>query len=167
MLCVVSLIDIFMMTSSNGNIFRVTDPLCGEFTCYRWVPLTKTSDTELWCFLWPAPEKNGCINNDKAGDLRRHRALHDVTVMFCATVTVESALWYLMTCLSARSMLASSNGVTGPWCGEFTGQRRVPPTKDSDMELWCVSLICGWTNGWVNNRDTADWDVIAIIMTSL
>ena len=21
-----------MMTSSNGNIFRVTDPLCGEFT---------------------------------------------------------------------------------------------------------------------------------------
>ena len=22
----------FMMTSSNGNIFRVTDPLCGEFT---------------------------------------------------------------------------------------------------------------------------------------
>ena len=24
--------DVIMMTSSNGNIFRVTGPLCGEFT---------------------------------------------------------------------------------------------------------------------------------------
>ena len=36
----------YMMTSSNGNIFRVTGPLCGEF------PLTKASDAELWCFLF-------------------------------------------------------------------------------------------------------------------
>ena len=28
-----------MMTSSNGNIFRVTGPLCGEFTSHRWIPL--------------------------------------------------------------------------------------------------------------------------------
>ena len=27
-----SLAELFMMTSSNGNIFRVTGPLCGEFT---------------------------------------------------------------------------------------------------------------------------------------
>ena len=39
-----------MMTSSNGNIFRITDPLCGEFTNHRWIPLTKANDTELWCF---------------------------------------------------------------------------------------------------------------------
>ena len=36
---------LFMMTSSNGNIFRVTGPLCGEFTGHRWIPLTKASDT--------------------------------------------------------------------------------------------------------------------------
>ena len=30
-----------MMTSSNGNIFRVTGPLCGEFTGHRWIPRTK------------------------------------------------------------------------------------------------------------------------------
>ena len=35
-----------MMTSSKGNISRVTGPLCGEFTVHRWIPLTKTSDTE-------------------------------------------------------------------------------------------------------------------------
>ena len=46
-----------MMTSSNVNICRVTGPLCGEFTGHRWIPLTKASDVELWCFLWSAPEQ--------------------------------------------------------------------------------------------------------------
>ena len=41
-----------MMTSWNGNIFRVTGPLCGEFAGHRWIPHTKASDAELWCFLW-------------------------------------------------------------------------------------------------------------------
>ena len=45
-----------MMTSSNGNIFRVTGHLCGEFTGPRWIPRTKASDAELWCFLWSASE---------------------------------------------------------------------------------------------------------------
>ena len=44
------------MTSSNGNIFRVTGHLCGEFTGPRWIPRTKASDAELWCFLCSAPE---------------------------------------------------------------------------------------------------------------
>ena len=37
-----------MMTSSNGNIFRDTGHLCGEFTGPRCIPRTKASDTELW-----------------------------------------------------------------------------------------------------------------------
>ena len=45
-----------MMTSSKGNIFRVTGPLCKEFTGHRWIPHTKASHAELWCFLWSAPE---------------------------------------------------------------------------------------------------------------
>ena len=40
-----------MMTSSNGNIFRVSGHLCGEFTGPRWIPRTKASDAELWCFF--------------------------------------------------------------------------------------------------------------------
>ena len=59
-----------MMTSSNGNIFRVTGHLYGEFTGSRWIPHTKASDAELWCFLWSV-----------SGDLRRCRAHYDVTVM--------------------------------------------------------------------------------------
>ena len=46
-----------MMMSSNGNIFRVTGPLWEEFTGHRWIPLTKASDAELWCFLWSKPEQ--------------------------------------------------------------------------------------------------------------
>ena len=74
---------IFMMTSSNGNLFRVTGPLCEEFTGDRWIPRTKASDAELWCFLWSAPWTNGWINNREAGDLRRRSAHYDVIVMYC------------------------------------------------------------------------------------
>ena len=44
----------FMMTSSNGKVFRVTGLLCGEFNGHRWIPRTKASGAELWCFLWSA-----------------------------------------------------------------------------------------------------------------
>ena len=45
-----------MMASSNGNIFRVTGLLCGEFTSHRWISRTKASDAELWCFFLSVPE---------------------------------------------------------------------------------------------------------------
>ena len=36
-----------LMTSSNGNIFRVTGPYCWEFTGRWWIPLTEASDIFL------------------------------------------------------------------------------------------------------------------------
>ena len=45
-----------MKTSSNGNIFRVTGHLCGEFTDPRWIPRTKASDAELKYSLSSASE---------------------------------------------------------------------------------------------------------------
>ena len=47
-----------MMTSSNGNLLRVTGPVCGEFTGHRWIeqfpqrPVTRSFDV----FFWSAPE---------------------------------------------------------------------------------------------------------------
>ena len=76
-----------VMTSSNGNIFRVTGPLCGEFNGNRWIPCTKASDAELWCFficVWIY----GWVNNGEAGDLRRHHTHYDVTVMAPQSVPV-------------------------------------------------------------------------------
>ena len=69
-----------MMTSSNGNIFRVTGPL-GEFTGHRWIPRTKASDADLCFFSLICAWINGCVNNHEAGDLICHRAHYDVIVM--------------------------------------------------------------------------------------
>ena len=37
------LISSIIMTSSDGNISRITGHLCGEFAGHRWIPHTKTS----------------------------------------------------------------------------------------------------------------------------
>ena len=54
--CYVMIHILHMMTSSNGNIFRVTGHFCGKFTGLRWISRTKASDAELWCFHWSTPE---------------------------------------------------------------------------------------------------------------
>ena len=60
MICALSHADdtqsLIMMTSSNGNIFRVTGHLCGEFTAHRCIHCTTASDAELWYFRWSEPE---------------------------------------------------------------------------------------------------------------
>ena len=53
--------SLYMMTSSNGNIFRVTGLLCGEFTGPRWILRSKASDAELSCFLWFFSVQNAFI----------------------------------------------------------------------------------------------------------
>ena len=70
-----------MMTSSNGNIFCVTGPLCGEFTGHRWFPLIKASEAGLWCFSLICAWTKAWVNNREACNLRRHRAHYVVSVM--------------------------------------------------------------------------------------
>ena len=50
-------LSVSMMTSLNGNIFRVTGHLRGEFTGPRWIPHTKASDAELDIFFDLRPNK--------------------------------------------------------------------------------------------------------------
>ena len=83
-----------MITSSNGNIFRVTGPLCGEFTCHRWMLLTQASDAELWWVFLSVPWIHGWMNNRKTGDLRRHRAHYGVIVMWCCRNPNFEPLWW-------------------------------------------------------------------------
>ena len=67
------------MTSSNGNIFRVTGHCAGnspvpvEFPAQR--PVTRSFYVIFDC-VWI----NGCVNSHEAGDLRRYRAHYDVIV---------------------------------------------------------------------------------------
>ena len=58
-----------MMTSSNGNIFRVANHLCGEF---------KGQWRGALMFPLICDWINGWVNNREAGDLRRHHAHYDV-----------------------------------------------------------------------------------------
>ena len=37
--------------------FVVAGPLWGKYTGDRWIPLTKASDVDCWCFLCSAPEQ--------------------------------------------------------------------------------------------------------------
>ena len=51
-----------------------SSPVTGEFPAQR--PVTQSFDVSLIC-AWI----NGWVNSGEAGDLRRHRAHYDITVM--------------------------------------------------------------------------------------
>ena len=72
---------LYMMTSSNGKICRVTGPLWGEFSGHRWIPLTNGQWRGALVFSLICAWADGWANHRHAGDLRRHRAHFDVTVM--------------------------------------------------------------------------------------
>ena len=101
--------DNVMMTSSNGNIFRVTGPWCGnspvtcEFPSQR--PVTRALIFSLIC-AWI----NVWVNNHEAGDLRRHRAHYGVIVMvkYKEINTNFKAIMYLF--IFTHHKLHSSDG---------------------------------------------------------
>ena len=71
-----------IVTSSNGSIFCVTGPLCGDSPATGEFHTQRPVTFSLIC-AWI----NGWVNNREAGDLRRHRAHYDVIVMtYCITL---------------------------------------------------------------------------------
>ena len=62
-----------MMASSNGNIFRVTGPFCGNSTVTGEFP-SKGPETRSFDGFLSVPWINDWVNNCDAGDMRRHRA---------------------------------------------------------------------------------------------
>ena len=59
----------------------------------RWIPHTKASDAELWCFfflicVWI----NLWVNNREAGDLRRHSGHYDVNVIYPGRLMAYNAV---------------------------------------------------------------------------
>ena len=81
-----------MMTSSNGNIFRITGHLCGEFTG----PRVNSPHKGQWrgdlMYSLICVRISGGINNSEAGDLRRHRAHYDVSVMIYMWLTCNNVI---------------------------------------------------------------------------
>ena len=73
-----------MITVSNGNIFRETCHLCGEFTGPGEFPAQRQV-TQSFGVLFDLRQKNDWVNNGAAGDLRRHRTHYDVVAMYTHT----------------------------------------------------------------------------------
>ena len=76
-----------MVMASNGNIFRVTSPLCGEFPG----PPGNFPHKGQWhgalMFSLICAWTNGLVNNRNVGDLRRHRSHYSATVMWDRSLT--------------------------------------------------------------------------------
>ena len=123
--------DMCMMTSSNGNSFRVTDTLCGEFTGHRWIPRTKASDVGALIFSWICAWIKDWVNNCEACDLRRHRGHYDVIVlvlhklciehfptrpctMVCWIIEVPSSVLYICLCIHFNDIHAIMNWKLSP-----------------------------------------------------
>ena len=111
-----------MMTSSNGNIFRVTGHLCGEFTGHRWIPRTKASDAELWCFFYLRLNKRlskqswGWWFETPSRPLWRHSNV------------LHGFVWAIYTCSSELLHRHSSNRMISPWPMEQARRLQVKET---------------------------------------
>ena len=81
----------FMMTSSNGNIFRVTGPLCGNSLVTGEFPAQRP---ETWSFdVFFDLQRNKRLNKQcEAGDLRHYRAHYDVIVMCHFSLTMTTGI---------------------------------------------------------------------------
>ena len=84
----------------NWKKIRVTDPLWGEFTGHRWIPLTKGQKRRALMFSLICAWRNGWANHRDAGDLRHDGAHYDVNVMhvhiswiYCSLMHLSVA-WY-------------------------------------------------------------------------
>ena len=99
-----------MMTPSNGNIYRATGHLCREFAGHWWIPLTIGQWRRALVFSLICAWINGLVNNREAGDLRRHRAQYDVTVIIIPfSLKQYHGCWFF---LSLRWRHNGHNGVS-------------------------------------------------------
>ena len=138
----------------NGKIFRVTDPLCGKFTGYRWLHLTKVSDAKLrWFFHLRL--NNAWVNNHEAGDLRRHRAHYDVIVMDGSADDIHNAL-HSIGSTEGLNPLRSRIGHQLNWICPFT------PIIDYIIYVERVSYTLMWIDpcAFMNNKRNLGADSI-------
>ena len=147
-----------MMTSSNGSMFRITGPLCGEFTGLRWIPCTKASEAQLWCFLWSAPWINGWVNNREAGNLRRHRAHYDVIVLMhvcpCYDAITVNAWW--------RHNMETLFALLGClWGGSTCHLHKGPVMRSFDLSLMLSGTNCGTNPRVAGNLRRPDTDYVS------
>ena len=136
-----------MMTSSNGNIFRITGHLCGEFTNHRWIPCTSL----MWSF-------------DVFFDLRLNKWL-----------STQSWDWWFET--SSRSLWRQHNAISSwhhdmemfstllALC--VRGNHQWLVNSPHTIGQQCGPLMLACTSFWTNNWVASDWKCLNAQMTLL
>ena len=166
-----------MLTSSNGNIFRVIRLLCGEVTAHRWIPCTKANDAEFDVFF-DLSRISSWVNNCEAGDLIRHQSHYDVIVMYYQIfVDSQDSSYCPRDCFNGviytydkkqqsmtRAVCIIHDDVIKwqhfPRNWPFVRGIHRSPVNSLHKGQWrgalMFSLICVWINDWVNNREAGD-----------
>ena len=93
--------QIHMMTSSNGNIFPRYWPFVQGIHRSAVNSPHKGQLRGALMFSYICAWMNGWVNNGEAGDLRRHRARYDVTVMVWYTIMCS---WFHVTSCWSRKL---------------------------------------------------------------
>ena len=122
----------FIMTTSNGNIFRVTGLLCGEFTGHRWIPCTKGTrqnfDAEALMFsLIHALNKRlnkhwwGWWFETPSRPLWRHYNVNGLVRNWPTTCCVETLyIWYcLLMFFATDSIMMNQNSGRALFCIKY------------------------------------------------
>ena len=111
----------YMMTSSNGNIFRVTGPLCGEFTGHRWIlrprPVTrmfffylrlnKRLSKQSWGWWFETPSCPLWRHSDEGWCFMAGQNMFDNSI---------KSVKYLCDPPATLVVKVTSNAIRCPWC---------------------------------------------------
>ena len=133
--CLKSTFSSRMRTSSNGNIFRIAGHLCGEFAGRA--PVNSPFKSQCrGALMFPliCAWINGWVNNGEAGDLRRHCAHYDVTVILGSMASPQ--------CASARGNVLTFVPFY-PWFNHPTINSKCRDI--SKACIWYISLHPFWT----------------------
>ena len=133
-----------MMTSSNGNIFRVTGYFCGEYRSPvnsphkdQWRGALMFSSIYVWINDW--------VNYREAGDLRSYRTHYDVMVMvlqFKCDITVNIHIYkinYMPKYCQIHSLMYGMMLLT--WC-EGTPDNKKDCVKLNITKIWHKLVSC-------------------------
>ena len=108
-----------VMVSSNGSIFGVTGP-------YEPIPITKTSDVEIWCLFDLHLTNRLSIETPVISD-----AIHYNDVMMGAMASqITSLTTVYSTVYSGADQRKHQSPRHRPLYGEFTDEQWIPRTKD-------------------------------------
>ena len=119
----------------------LTGPLCGEFTGQRWLPLSKVSDAELWCFLWSGWSwTNGWVSIRKMKTMIHRDTLIYVRMSVYVFVCLVCFCSYVFLCVLPCELIGRGKCLPPPkWV-------IVHMLNSTNVRFIMVSQLCGFNN---------------------